>query len=411
MEMGNQEQKNTRQRRFRFTINNPIVTADVTILKLNEMTDEQKEIYNKTEPTDYSYIKESEKFRDLFEFHVCEYPIKEDNQIVGKRVRERAFFKSYEHAQQFFGGLDFVNYVCFQMERGEKGGNLHLQGFMNFETAMYFNKVKHVFPSIRLDRCYKPSEYYRDYCMKQETRVEGFDFWENKTWKDDLIAPTLDGFIKDVAEMKTITELKESHGKLAFIHHKKVEPYQQDLLKDKHGHQKRKVHVTYIYGKEGTGKSSYWEYILKLDPKNVFEVGDYDYTGKYDGYTTQDVIVFDEFDSQVKLTQMNKYLEGRPYTYLPARNIPKLAIYTKAFVISNYPLDQLYRKERDNGKEPSYRGFLRRFDEIIYVPDWYNFIWEKGQPTDEIIQAIQENKGKYSVKEQPVKQTTLEEVF
>ena len=155
---------------------------------------------------------------------------------------------------------------------------------------------------------------------------------------------------------------------------------------------------------------------MKLDPKNVFEVGDYDYTGKYDGYSTQEVIVFDEFDSQVKLTQMNKFLEGRPFTYLPARNIGKLAIYTRAFVISNYPLADLYQKERSQGKEPSYRGFLRRFNEIIYMPDWYNFVWEKGEPTAAIIQAIKEQNGKYSIKPDPryadkPKQITIEEVF
>jgi hypothetical protein len=409
--MDNEKVSNPRQRRHRFTINNPIVTDDVKILDRENLTDEQKELLNRNTPTDYSFIKDNEKFRDLFDFHLCEYDKKEDNTIVGKIVAERAFFKSYEHAQHFFASIDFINYVCFQMERGETGGNLHLQGFMNYDRAMYFQKVKAIFPPIHLDRCYKPSEHYRDYCMKNETKVEGFDFWENKAWQDDLIAPSLDGFIKDVNAMKSVTELKDNHGKLAFIHHKKIEPYQQDLLKEQFGHEKRNVHVTYIYGKEGTGKSSYWEYILKLDPKNVYEVGDYDYTGKFDGYTTQDVIVFDEYDSQIKLTQMNKWLDGRPYTYLTTRNIPKLALYTKVFVISNYSLDQLYQKERQQGKEPSYRGFLRRFNEIIYMPDWYTFVWIKGQPTAEVIEAIKEQNGKYTVKEQPVMQTTLEEVF
>ena len=45
--MDNEKEKNPRQRRHRFTINNPIVTDDVKILKPDEMTDEQKELYKK----------------------------------------------------------------------------------------------------------------------------------------------------------------------------------------------------------------------------------------------------------------------------------------------------------------------------------------------------------------------------
>ena len=87
-------------------------------------------------------------------------------------------------------------------------------------------------------------------------------------------------------------------------------------------------------------------------------------------------------------------------------------------VISNYPLDELYKAERDKGKTPSYKGFLRRFKEIIRFDGWYSCIWEKGEPTEEIKQAIEEQGGKWSVKPDPryadkekPEQTKIEEVF
>ena len=102
---------------------------------------------------------------------------------------------------------------------------------------------------------------------------------------------------------------------------------------------------------------------------------------------------------------MNVYLSGRPIT-LPARNKNRFAIYTKVFVVSNYSLDSLYKKERENGKQPSFEGFLRRIDEIIYMPERNVHIWQKGRPSEKTVKTLLGQGAMYTIEGETVEQIT-----
>ena len=69
---------------------------------------------------------------------------------------------------------------------------------------------------------------------------------------------------------------------------------------------------------------------------------------------------------------------------------------TKAFVISNYPLEHQYKKDLPE-MQASYEGFLRRIHEIIYMPERNVYIWKKGQPTAETIAKLDEQGARYSI--------------
>ena len=189
----------------------------------------------------------------------------------------------------------------------------------------------------------------------------------------------------------------------------KILKAQQKHKQQKFKNTVRQVYVTYIYGKERAGKTTYPERVLGYEPMEIGLVGDYNTTGMFDEYENQDVIVFDEFDSQVEITKMNKYLDGRPCA-LPARQYNRVACYTKAFIISNYPLEHHYTKARADGKEPSYRGFVERINEIIYMPDRNVYIWQKGQPTAETLAALDEQ-GARCVIDSPTEQVKMKEVI
>jgi hypothetical protein len=81
-------------------------------------------------------------------------------------------------------------------------------------------------------------------------------------------------------------------------------------------------------------------------PVDICMVTEYNTTGEFDEYSQQEVILFDEFDSQLSLTKMNAHLHGEPH-YLHGRNFNRIACYTKAFLTSNYPLEHQYTKERE----------------------------------------------------------------
>ena len=86
-----------RARRNRFTLNNPFITDDITVLDPNNLTAEQKELLGKEVKHDFSYIKQPQ-FEQYFTFAIVEYDKKENNQVIGKIVSERCFFKDYNAA-------------------------------------------------------------------------------------------------------------------------------------------------------------------------------------------------------------------------------------------------------------------------------------------------------------------------
>jgi hypothetical protein len=168
------------------------------------------------------------------------------------------------------------------------------------------------------------------------------------------------------------------------------------------------LHVVYIYGKADAGKTTYPQRVLGYRPMDICKVADYG-SGKFDEYNGHDIILFDEFINQIPLTKMNDYLDGQPL-FLTARYANKVACYTKAFVISNYPISEQYRKERAEGKQPSFEGFMRRIHEIIYMPERNTYIWQKGKPTAETIAKLESQGAKISLLPEVYEQTQINEV-
>jgi len=370
------------------------VTDSVKILDPDNLTDEQKALLGKVKH-DYSKLRENcnEKY---FDFALTEYDLKENNEVTGKAVAERAFFKDYKSAQEYFKSIDFIDYICFQYEKG-KSGNFHLQGFMHYKRQTDFSTVKEIFPTIHLDKCNGSNNDCREYCMKtDDTKVEGYDFFEDGDIVEERQRTDMEAFSVDVQEM-TKLELHQKYPGIMLNRWHNVDAIQHEYRKKKFMGKKRELHITYIYGKERAGKSTYPERVLGYELEAVSIVGEYNTTGMFDEYEYHDIIVFDEFDSQIEITKMNKWLDGRPCT-LPARMTNKIACYTKIFVISNYPLDHLYMKARKAGKEPSYRGFVSRFNEIIYMPERNTHIWRRGKPTESVIKTLTEQGAKYEIR-------------
>ncbi len=380
-------QPRERARRNRFTLNNPFITDDVKVLDPNNLTDEQKALLGKEVKHDFSFIRQPQ-YEQYFTFAICEYDKKENKKVIGKVVSERCFFKDYDAACAYFKQIDFIRYVCFQYEKGEEGENLHLQGFMTYHRAMDFNVVRKIFSGIHLDPCYGTNTEARAYCTKEKTRQAEYPFFEHGDFAEERQRVDTAQFAHDVMDLTIpVTELFIKYPALTLHGLPKIKALRQEKLEEHFGNITRDVHVTYIYGKTRAGKSTYPKRVLGYAPREIAKVGKYNSTGQFDQYNMQDIIVFDEFKGQIPLTEMNDYLEGEPLN-LSARNTNRVACYTKAFVISNYPLDYQYQKARAEGDEPSYEGFCERIREIIYMPERNHYIWERGKPTQEVIDTL-----------------------
>ena len=95
----------------------------------------------------------------------------------------------------------------------------------------------------------------------------------------------------------------------------------------------RKLEVVYIWGQTGVGKTRY--VLEKYGYTNVYRVTNYQ--NPFDGYKNEDVILFDEFRSNLRIDDMLKYLDGYPVN-LPSRYTDKPAAFTKVYIISNIPI-------------------------------------------------------------------------
>ena len=402
--------KRLRARRNGFTVPNPFLTENVKVVDINNLTDEQKAMPRMSH--DYSFLKQ-EKYADLIDFFWVEYKknkVKDDNSTAELVLGERPFFKNYECAKEFFKRVDFVEYFCFKYEKGEKTGLLHLQGFMRYNKPLDMKTVHKIYPTIHLDPSYGTNNECRDYCMKDATSIEGYDFYEFGNFVEEAQRTDMRKLAKDIKEGKSYDEMFDDYTWLMIQSGDKIMKAMQKHKQERFKNVVRQLHITYIYGKEGAGKTTYPERVLGYEPMQIGIVGEYNTTGMFDEYDGQDIIVFDEFDSQIDLTKMNKYLDGRPCS-LHGRQYNRVACYTKVFIMSNYPLADLYKKARnEQGKEPSYKGFVRRINEIIYMPDFNTYEWQKGRPTDEVIATLETQGAKIKLLPQSAEQIKIGEV-
>ena len=77
----------------------------------------------------------------------------------------------------------------------------------------------------------------------------------------------------------------------------------------------------------------------------------------------QDVLVFEEFNSQINIEEMLNYLDIYPLS-LPARYSDKVARYTKVYITSNLPLTHQYYDVQHN-RPKTWEAFLRRIHRIL----------------------------------------------
>lgn len=68
-----------------------------------------------------------------------------------------------------------VRYAVWQFERGDNTGRLHVQAYVEFKAPVRIAGVKSLFgnTSIHCEKRMASAQQARDYCMKEDSRVEG----------------------------------------------------------------------------------------------------------------------------------------------------------------------------------------------------------------------------------------------
>lgn len=277
------------------------------------------------------------------------------------------------------------SYFCMADEVATTG-TYHTHIFLLAPSPIRFSTIKNRFPTAHIEKAYGSAKANRAYILKEgqwadtdkaETSVSGtFEEWGDLPAEKEEEAPEMFKLIQDLRAGKPVMEIIEDNPKLAF-RIREIETLRQAILEEKYSAENRVLEVTYLYGASGTGKTR--GIFETYDRKSICRITDYGGRNgvRFDAYHCQDVLVLEEFHSQIPISAMLNYLDIYPLT-LPARYTDRIACYTKVYITSNIPLEEQYRDIQRYQME-TWRAFLRRVQNVIeYLPDGSTVQHKKG---------------------------------
>lgn len=281
----------------------------------------------------------------------------------------------FDHAliRQNLEQLKGLLYWCLCDEIGSNG-TLHTHIYAAFKNAVMFSTMQQRFYGAHIESARGSHRENREYIRK-----------EGK-WRDTEKAETnLPDTFEESGELPEETDrrIKQSEAIFAMVedgvssaeimrtypsamnHLPRIEQARQALLEEQYRETFRTLHVTYIHGVTGVGKTR--GVMEKHGYGNVYRVTNYKHP--FDSYQGQPVLLFDEFRSSLPLADMLTYLDGYPLM-LPARYADKVACFTEVYLVSNIPLEKQYPNVQQ--EEPrSWDAFKRRINDVyeLLPPD------------------------------------------
>lgn len=267
------------------------------------------------------------------------------------------------------------DYCCISEEVGESG-TPHIHVFLYRRSPMRFSSLKKKFETAHIDQAYGLCSENRDYVAKSgkwetsekaETSVPGsfaeFGDLPEETKASAKTKATMEDLLEEVKDGKSTARIITQNPAYAF-RIKDIDAVRQTLLSEKFMVENREIEVAYIYGAPGTGKTrSIFE---AHGAENICRVTNYR-MGKgvsFDAYHGQNVLVFEEFNSQIPIEEMLNYLDVYPIM-LPARYSDRVACFTKVYLTSNVPLEDQY-EDIQIVHPATWKAFLRRIHRVVY---------------------------------------------
>ena len=226
-------------------------------------------------------------------------------------------------------------YMAVGLEEG-KEGTPHLQGYIEFNDSMPFDRLKEHLPKAHLESRRGSPKQARDYVFKSETKIEE-PIEEGKLPKGSGKRSDLDDIANMIENGSTPSEIRKAYPSQYLRYNNHIKTLYQEVLEEEYKHTERDLTIYYVYGPTRTGKTSgvYKQYGMD----NVYRVSNYE--NPFDGYQGEDVVALEEFHGSLPMSYMLQLMEGYPLK-LKARYQDKVACYTKLIIISNKRLDDQY---------------------------------------------------------------------
>lgn len=280
----------------------------------------------------------------------------------------------HERIKATLGNWPSVLYWCMCDEIGFEG-TPHTHLYVVFPNAVMFSTIQKRFYGAHIEPAQGTNRDNRDYVRKEGK-------WEHDEKKDTNLPDTFEEYgelpadrgeavkqseaiyamVKEGASNADILELFPSA--MSKLQH--IEQTRQTLQAERYKNDFRKLHITYLHGETGVGKTR--GVMEKYGYENVYRVTNYQHP--FDGYKGQKVIIFEEFRSSLPISDMLVYLDGYPVN-LPCRYADKVACYNEVYILSNIPLEMQYPQIQL--EQPRvWKAFLRRINETYEMlpPDF-----------------------------------------
>lgn len=279
----------------------------------------------------------------------------------------------HEEIKKILHSFPTIIYWCLCDEIGEQK-TPHTHVYFKVRNPIKFSTMKNKFPTAHIEKSLGSAEDNRDYIRKEgkwsdtdkkETNLpETFEEWGELPKSNQGKRSDLEFMYDLVKDGRTNAEILELCPETAIKYVEKLNKLRHVYLTDKFRGQRRlNLKVNYITGKTGAGKSR--DILDEYGDENVYRVTDYGHP--FDSYQCEQVIVFEEFRSSLRLQDMLNFLDIYPVT-LPARYTPKVGCYNTVFVVSNWSFEQQYSELQCNVEQKTtYEAWIRRFNGFVKV--------------------------------------------
>lgn len=261
-----------------------------------------------------------------------------------------------------------LEYWCMSDETGGTTDGFHTHLYIVFENPIHWKSIHKRFEGVHRDKClFSTSQQCRDYVFKEgkwldsekgatnhrESHEEFGELPQERQGKRTDIDLLYDMVKNGLSNY----EILEENPKY-MLHLDRIEKARKTCLEEQYKNVWRNLEVTYIWGATGAGKTRGVK--EQYGYANVYTVTDYAHP--FDGYSGQDVILFEEFRSSVRIGDMLQYLDGYPIE-LPCRYANKIACFTKVFFCTNTDLRYQYRDIKEDCPE-TWAAFVRRIHKV-----------------------------------------------
>ena len=285
---------------------------------------------------------------------------------------------THENIKNILTEFKSLLYWCMSDETA-KTGTAHTHVYFVCSGGVRFDSLKSRFSGGHFEIARGTSQENRDYIYKEgkwadnekgETNIRESheEFGEMPVERSGVRNDIIDLYdmVKNGMSNYEIFEINPSYAMRVDTIDKMRRAFEEEVYKTSY----RLLHVTYISGATGLGKTR--GVMEQYGYDKVYRVTDYDHP--FDNYNGQDVILFDEFRSSLKIQDMLNYLDGYPLQ-LPCRYNNRFACYTQVYIVSNIPLEDQYRLlQGEQGK--TWQAFLRRINKVTVYEQFENVTYE-----------------------------------